>query len=189
MVWKLQVGAGVSSRWAELDSRSTHFLRSIFHLIQSPGNLHSIDFRSCGSSMPAETEAGVEFINMEVPTERLAGRPCDWACPHPGASWAVLWCHSSLLSLEASCKMCLSPVSPSRRTRASVVPASRPPTLRHLYLMVLDELCTHPTEHKFNEGISFLFLALLLMDFRLWIKQWLSNLRLQGRHGEKLSFE
>lgn len=107
MVWKLQVGAGVSSRWAELDSRSMHFLHSIFHLIQSPGNLHSKDFRNCGSSMPAEMEAGVEFINMEVPTERLAGRSCDWACPHPGASWEVLWCHSSLLSLEASCKMCL----------------------------------------------------------------------------------
>lgn len=58
-------------------------------------------------------------------------------------------------------------MSPSKGTRASVVLVSRAPTLRHLYLMVLDELCTHPTEHKFNEGISFLFLALLLMDFRL----------------------
>lgn len=58
-------------------------------------------------------------------------------------------------------------MSPSKGTQASVVLVSRPPTLRHLYLMVLDELCTHTTEHKFNEGISFLFLALLLMDFRL----------------------
>lgn len=42
-----------------------------------------------------------------------------------------------------------------------------------------DELCTHPTEHSFNEGISFLFLAWLLMDSSLWIKHWLSNLTLR----------
>lgn len=49
-------------------------------LIHSPGNLHSIHFRSSCSPAPAQRESGAEFINTQVPTERLAGRHHCWAC-------------------------------------------------------------------------------------------------------------
>lgn len=126
------------------------------------GNLLSRHFGSSGSPAPAQGESGAEFIDTQVPAEKPAEKHHCQAHPHPGPSRK----DSGARSHYCSGKVTDSLVCPRQLLLRGLRPlrcvGSTPltPTPGHLYLMVLDELCTHPTECRFNEGILFLLPAL-----------------------------
>ena len=152
--------SAVEQSWV---SRSPYFLHSIYQSNPQPREA-SGSFRSSGSSAPAQREPRAEFINMQVPIERLAEKCCCRACPILASLLLTSRCQISLLLWEGPCMGCSFP-DPSFYVGSDCC-WLRSSWCWDIYIWwCRDELCTHPTEHSFNEGISFLFLALAFNGF------------------------
>ena len=153
--------SAVEQSWG---SRSPYFLHSIYQSNPQPREASCYTLQKLWQ-LSTSSEGTQSWVYKHAGAHREAGREVLLpSMSYLGSLLLTPWCQISLLLWEGPC-MGFSFPDPSFYVGSDCCRLHSSWCWDIYIWWCWDELCTHPTEHSFNEGISFLCLALAFNGF------------------------